>query len=31
MSEEIRAVGYDFEQIVTTSGFSLSEQQAGCF
>ena len=30
MSEEIRTVGYDFEQIVTTSVFSLPELQAGC-
>ena len=30
MCEEIRTVGYDFEQIVTTSVFSLSEQEAGC-
>ena len=30
MSEEIRTVGYDLAQILTTSVFSLSEQQAGC-
>ena len=30
MSEEIRTVGFDFEQIVTTSLFSLSEPQVGC-
>ena len=30
MSEEIRTVGYDFEQILSTSVFSLSDQQAGC-
>ena len=30
MSEEVRTVGYDFEQIVTISVFSLFKQQAGC-
>ena len=28
--EEIRIVAYDFEQIVTTSVFSLPEQETGC-
>ena len=30
MSEEVRTVGYDFEQIVTISVFPLFKQQAGC-
>ena len=30
MCEEIRTVGYEFEQIVTTSVFFLSEQEARC-
>ena len=30
MCEEIRSVGYEFQQIVTTSVFSFTEQEAGC-